>query len=56
MFGKHRKKDTPNAGGGGPKPKKKDIFARFATGAIQVNHTRKLRGTNKRGPLDGDIK
>lgn len=50
---KHAKKGTPSTGNGkagGAKPKKQSLFMRWATGAIQVNATRKLRGT--KGPFE----
>ncbi len=51
-MGKHEMKGTPKTGNGntgGVKPKKQNLFVRWATGAIQVNATRKLRGT--KGPF-----
>ncbi len=51
-MGKHEMKGIPSTGNGktgGKKPKKESIIARWANGAIQYRHTRKLRGT--KGPF-----
>ncbi len=51
-MGKHEKKGVPTLGNGvsgSRKPKKESLIARWANGAIQYRHTRKIRGT--KGPF-----
>lgn len=59
MFESFRGNGKPSTGtgySGGPKPQRNKLFVRYANGAVQPNATRKLRGTRKNRPHDGDIK